>query len=91
MLFIILQMCHVGGNFNIIFGGPPPILLQIEILRISLIETESESGTESKGDITIFVVVIGNVCYRDWGSKWDSTAKGSDHCLFIYLLYMAKF
>ena len=30
---------------------------------------ESVSGKESKGDINMFVVGIGNVCYGDWGSK----------------------
>ena len=35
---------------------------------------ESESGKESKVDINISVVVIGNVCYGDWGSKWNSIA-----------------
>ena len=43
--------------------------LIVEILRISLIEIESESGKESKGDINISVAVIGNFCYGDWGSK----------------------
>ena len=46
----------------------------LAILRISLIETETESGKESKGDINISVLVIGNVCYCDWGSKWNSVA-----------------
>ena len=44
----------------------------LEILRISLIETKS--GKESKGDINIYVVVNGNFCYGDWGSKWNSMA-----------------
>ena len=35
---------------------------------------EFESGKESKGDIKISVAVIGNVCYGDWGSKWNSIA-----------------
>ena len=35
---------------------------------------ESESGKESKGDINISVVVTGNFCYGDWGSKWNSIA-----------------
>ena len=36
---------------------------------------ENESGKESKGDINIFVVVIGNFCYHgDRGSKWNSVA-----------------
>ena len=37
---------------------------------------ESESDKESKGDINIAVVVIGNFCYDDWGStcKWNSIA-----------------
>ena len=43
-----------------------------EILRISLIETETESSKEFKGDINISVVVIENICYGDWGSKWNS-------------------
>ena len=46
----------------------------VEILQISLIETETESGKESKGDINISVVVIVNVYYGDWGSKWNSIA-----------------
>ena len=46
----------------------------LEILRISLIETKTESGKESKGDINISVVVTGNVCYGDCGSKWNSIA-----------------
>ena len=33
---------------------------------------ESESGF--KGDSHISVVVIGNVCYCDWESKWNSIA-----------------
>ena len=37
-------------------------------------ETEPESGKESKGDINISVVVIGDFCYGDWGSKWISIA-----------------
>ena len=28
-----------------------------------------ESGNESKGNINISVVVIGNFCFGDWGSK----------------------
>ena len=47
---------------------------EVEILRISLIETETESGKESKGDFNISVVVIGIFCYGDWGSKWNSIA-----------------
>ena len=47
---------------------------------------ESKLGKESKGDIHISVVAIGNVSYGDWGSKWNSTAYVSDHCLFIFLL-----
>ena len=35
---------------------------------------ESESGKESKGDINISVVGTGNVCYGNWGSKWNSVA-----------------
>ena len=63
----------------------------VEILRISLIETETESGKESNGDIDISVVVIANVYYSDWGSKWNSIAQVSDHCLYIYLLYNFSF
>ena len=63
----------------------------VEILRISLIETETESGKESNGDIDISVVVISNVYYSDWGSKWNSIAQVSDHCLYIYLLYNFSF
>ena len=47
----------------------------VEILRISLIETETESVKESNGDIDISVVVIANVYYGDWGSKWNSIAQ----------------
>ena len=43
--------------------------MALEILRINLIETETESGKESKGDINISVVVIGTFCYGDWGCK----------------------
>ena len=56
----------------------------VEILRISLIETETELGKESNGDIDISVVVIANVYYGDWGSKWNSIAQVSDHCLYIF-------
>ena len=35
---------------------------------------ESESGKESKEDINISAVVIGNFYYGDWGSKWNSIA-----------------
>ena len=52
---------------------------------------DSESEKESKGDITISVVDTANCCYDEWGSKWNSIAKVSDRCLFIYLLYLPKF
>ena len=37
-------------------------------------QIKSELGKESKGHINISVVVIGNFCYGDWGSKWNSIA-----------------
>ena len=52
---------------------------------------ESGSDKQSKGNINISVVVIGNFCYGDWGSKRNLTALVSDHCLVIYLLYLAHF
>ena len=40
----------------------------------NLIETETESGKESKGDINISMVVIRKFYYCDWESKWNSIA-----------------
>ena len=55
------------------------IQLQEEILQISLIETETKPNPnrlkpESKGDINISVVVIGNFGYGDWESTLNSIA-----------------
>ena len=58
--------------FIVMLSRPLTLYLFTEILRISLIE--SELGKEFKGDINISVVVIGNFCYGDWGSKWNSIA-----------------
>ena len=55
-----------------------------------LIENETESGKEPKGDINISVVVIGNFCYAG-EIKGIRLHRVSDHCLFINVLYLAQF
>ena len=60
---MVYSNCHCVSAFYL------PL---IEILRISLIENESDK--ESKGDINISVVVIRIFCYGDWRSKWNSIA-----------------
>ena len=60
------------GLFCLPFDNRGSRGLQIEILRISLIETES--GKESKGYINISVVVIGIFCYGDCRRNWHLIA-----------------
>ena len=48
----------------------------VEILRISLIETETDSDKESKGDINISVVVIANVYYGEAGEVLEFDCTG---------------
>ena len=50
-----------------------PFYLQIEILRISLIETESNPNrVKNPMETSIFLwKSLKNVCYCDWGSNWD--------------------
>ena len=68
--------------------------LVLEICRISLIETESNpSRVKNPRETSIFLWQSFKFCYGDWGSKWNSIAQVSDHCLFIYVhvLYLSQF
>ena len=54
-------------------------------------KTKHSKVIASNGVLRVSVVVTGNICYGDWGSKWNSNALVFGHCLFIYLLYLAHF